>query len=225
MKILLVEDDDQIASFIVKGLKQAGYTINRTDNGEDGLHFALEKDYDLAIVDIMMPKLDGLSLINRLRQKKIVTPVIVLSAKNTVDDRVKGLQAGGDDYLVKPFAFTELLARIQAIIRRTSLNPETTTLEIANLKLDMLGRKVFRGEKEILLQQGEFVLLEYLMRNAGRVVSKTMIMEHVWDYNFDPQTNIIEARICRLRDKIDRSFNPKLLHTVRGFGYVIEEKE
>jgi two-component system OmpR family response regulator len=225
MKILLVEDDDHIASFVSKGLKQAGYSVNRTANGEDGLHFALTEDYDLAIVDIMMPKLDGLSLINRLRQKKIVTPVIVLSAKNSVDDKVKGLQAGGDDYLVKPFAFTELLARVQAIIRRSSINPETTLLEIADLKLDVLRRKVFRGEKEIILQQGEFVLLEYLMRNAGRVVSKTMIMEHVWDYNFDPQTNIIESRVCRLRDKIDRPFAIKLLHTVRGFGYVIEEKE
>ncbi len=225
MKILLVEDDEQIASFILKGLKQAGYTVNHAANGEDGLHFAQSEDYDLAIVDIMMPKLDGLSLIARLRQKKIVTPVIVLSAKNSVDDRVKGLQAGGDDYLVKPFAFTELLARIQAIIRRSSLNPESSNLEVADLKLDLLRRKVFRGDKEIDLQQGEFVLLEYLMRNAGRVVSKTMIMEHVWDYNFDPQTNIIEARVCRLRDKIDRSFDKKLLHTVRGFGYVIEEKE
>jgi len=225
MRILLVEDDDQIASFIVKGLKQAGYTVNRASNGEDGLHFAETESHDLAIVDIMMPKLDGLSLINRLRQKKIATPVIVLSAKNSVDDKVKGLQAGGDDYLVKPFAFTELLARVQAIIRRASPHQETTVLEIANLKLDVLRRKVFRGEKEVILQQGEFVLLEYLMRNAGRVVSKTMIMEHVWDYNFDPQTNIIEARVCRLRDKIDRSFEPKLLHTVRGFGYVIEEKE
>jgi len=225
MKILLVEDDAQIASFILKGLKQAGYAVNHAANGEDGLHFAQEEDYDLAIVDIMMPKLDGLSLIVRLRQKKIITPVIVLSAKNSVDDRVKGLQAGGDDYLVKPFAFSELLARVQAIIRRSSRNPETSILEIADLKLDLLRRKVFRGNKEIELQQGEFVLLEYLMRNAGRVISKTMIMEHVWDYNFDPQTNVIEARVCRLRDKIDRPFKRKLLHTVRGFGYVIEEKE
>ena len=225
MKILLVEDDDRIASFVLKGLKQAGYSINRAADGEEGLHFALDEDYDLAIVDIMMPKLDGLSLVARLRQKKIKTPVIVLSAKNSVDDKVKGLQAGGDDYLVKPFAFSELLARVQAIIRRTSHHAETNSLEIADLKLDLLRRKVFRGEKEIILQQGEFVLLEYLMRNAGRVVSKTMIMEHVWDYNFDPQTNIIEARVCRLRDKIDRAFDKKLLHTVRGFGYVIEEKE
>jgi len=225
MRILLVEDDAQIASFVAKGLKQAGYTVNHAINGEDGLHFAQTEDYDLAIVDIMLPKLDGLSLISRLRHKKITTPVIVLSAKNSVDDKVKGLQAGGDDYLVKPFSFSELLARIQAMIRRTSLNPEITILVVADLRLDLLRRKVFRGEKEIILQQGEFVLLEYLMRNAGKVISKTMITEHVWDYNFDPQTNIIEARICRLRDKIDRSFKIKLLHTVRGFGYVIEEKE
>jgi len=225
MRILLVEDDEQIASFIIKGLKQAGFTVNHVGNGEDGLYFALNEEYDLAIVDIMIPKLDGLSLINRLRQNKIVMPVIILSARTSVDDKVKGLQAGGDDYLIKPFAFSELLARAQAIIRRTSLNPEITLLEIADLKLDVLRRKVFRAEKEIVLQQGEFLLLEYLMRNAGRVVSKTMITEHVWDFNFDPQTNIIEARICRLRDKIDRSFEKKLLHTVRGFGYVIEEKE
>jgi two-component system OmpR family response regulator len=225
MKILLVEDDDRTASFIVKGLKQAGYSVNHASNGEDGLHFALTEDYDLAIVDIMLPKLDGLSLIGRIRQKKITTPVIVLSAKNSVDDRVKGLQGGGDDYLVKPFAFSELLARAQAIMRRAALHPETTKLEIADLGLDVLSRKVFRQGKEIILQPGEFMLLEYLMRNAGRVVSKTMIIEHVWDYNFDPETNIIEARICRLRDKIDRPFKKKLLHTIRGFGYVIEDKE
>lgn len=224
MKILLIEDDDRTASFIIKGLKQAGYTVNHASDGEDGLHFAETQEHDLAIVDIMLPKLDGLSLISRLRQKKITTPVIVLSAKNSVDDRIKGLQSGGDDYLVKPFAFSELLARIQAIMRRTTLNPETTILEVEDLSLDVLRRKVFRQGKEILLQPGEFLLLEYLMRNVGRVVSKTMIIEHVWDYNFDPETNVIEARICRLRDKIDRPFDKKLLHTIRGFGYVIEDK-
>ena len=224
LKILLVEDDARTASFVIKGLKQAGYTVNHASDGEDGLHFAMTEEHDLAIVDIMLPKLDGLTLISRLRQKKITTPVIVLSARNSVDDRIKGLQSGGDDYLVKPFAFSELLARIQAIMRRTSLNPENTVLEVDDLKLDVLRRKVFRQGKEINLQAGEFMLLEYLMRNAGRVVSKTMIIEHVWDYNFDPETNVIEARICRLRDKIDRPFTRKLLHTIRGFGYVVEDK-
>lgn len=225
MNILLVEDDDRTALFVTKGLKEAGYSVNRASDGEEGLYLAKEQEYDLAIVDIMLPKLDGLSLVSKLRQKKIKTPVIILSAKNSVDDRVKGLQSGGDDYLVKPFAFSELLARIQAMIRRSSANVETTTLEVADLSLDMLRRKVFRHGKEIVLQAGEFVLLEYLMRNAGRVVSKTMIIEHVWDYDFDPGTNLIEARICRLRDKIDKPFAKKLLHTVRGFGYVIEDKE
>jgi len=224
MKILLVEDDERTAAFIVKGLKQAGYTVNHAPDGEEGLHFALNETYDLAIVDLMLPKLDGLSLISRLRQKKIITPVIILSAKNSVDDRVKGLQNGGDDYLVKPFAFSELLARVQALVRRSSANVETTTLEVADLNLDMLRRKVFRGGKEIVLQTGEFQLLEYLMRNEGKVVSKTMIIEHVWDYNFDPETNVIETRVCRLRDKIDKPFTKKLLHTIRGFGYVIEDK-
>lgn len=224
MKILLVEDDDRTASFILTGLKQAGYTLNRASDGEEGLHFAQEEDYDLVIVDIMLPKLDGLSLINRLRQKKITTPVIVLSAKNSVDDRVKGLQSGGDDYIVKPFAFSELLARVQAVMRRSSANLSTSVLEVADLSLDLLRRKVFRREKEIILQAGEFQLLEYFMRNAGKVVSKTMIMEHVWDYNFDPQTNVVEARVCRLRDKIDRPFSKSLLHTIRGFGYVIEDR-
>lgn len=225
MRILLVEDDKQTAKFIIKGLKQAGYSVNHADNGEDGLYFAKEEDYDLAIVDIMMPKLDGLAMISQLRKKRNMTPVIILSAKNTVDDRIKGLQTGGDDYLPKPFSFTELLARIEAIIRRSSLKPDTTTLQVGDLKLDILRRKVFRNNKEIIMPPGEFVLLEYLMRNAGRVVSKTMIIEHVWEYNFDPETNVIEARISRLRNKIDHPFKKNLLHTVRGFGYVIEEKD
>jgi two-component system OmpR family response regulator len=225
MKILLVEDDDRTASFIIKGLKQAGYSVQHAADGEEGLDLAQGEEYDLAVIDIMLPKLDGLSLVSRLRQKKIKTPVIILSAKNSVDDRIKGLQSGGDDYLVKPFAFSELLARIQAIVRRSSANKETAQLEVADLELDVLRRKVFRQGKEIALQAGEFTLLEYLMRNAGRVVSKTMIIEHVWDYNFDPETNVIEARICRLRDKIDKPFARKLLHTVRGFGYVIEDRQ
>jgi len=226
MKILLVEDDNRTASFIIKALKQEGYSVNRAIDGEEGLHFATTEDYDLAIVDIMMPKLDGLSLIDRLRRKNNKTPVFVLSARNSVDDRVKGFQVGGDDYLVKPFAVAELLARVQAIIRRTTSNPSAATfLKVGDLEVDLLRRKVIREGKEIILQPGEFLLLEYLMRNAGRVLSKTMIIEHVWDYNFDPETNIIESRMCRLRDKIDRPFHKNLIHTVRGFGYVLEEKE
>ncbi len=225
MRILIVEDDTGTASFIVKGLKQAGFVVEHAPDGEDGLHRALTESYDTIVVDIMLPKLDGLSLIDELRRRKLATPVIILSAKRSVDDRVKGLQAGGDDYLVKPFAFSELLARIQALIRRGGSVAEPTTLGAGDLHVDLLKHKVFRGDVEIYLQPREFALLEYLMRNAGMVVSKTMIMEHVWDYNFDPQTNVVEARICRLRDKIDRTFDRKLIHTIRGVGYVLEERE
>lgn len=224
MKILLVEDDARTASFIIKGLKQAGFVVEHAPDGEDGLILASTESYDVAVVDIMLPKLDGLTLIDRLRKKKVTTPIIVLSAKSSVDERIEGLHAGGDDYLVKPFAFPELLARIQALIRRATSVSETTTLTVADLSLDLVRRKVFRAGKEIELQPREFTLLEYLLRNASRVVSKTMIMEHVWDYNFDPQTNVVESRICRLRDKIDRSFYPKLIHTIRGVGYVLEER-
>lgn len=225
MKILIVEDDARTASFIMKGMKQAGFVAEHAPDGEDGLHRAVTESYDAAVVDIMLPKLDGLTLIDKLRKKKITTPVLILSAKHTVDDRIKGLQAGGDDYLVKPFAFSELLARIRALIRRANSVSEPTTLTVAELSIDLLKRKVLRDGKEIELQPREFALLEYLMRNAGMVVSKTMIMEHVWDYNFDPQTNVVEVRICRLRDKIDRSFDIKLIHTIKGVGYVLEEKK
>ncbi len=225
MRILIVEDDKSTASFIMKGLKQSGFVVEDAPDGEDGLHRALTESYDAAVVDIMLPKLDGLTLIEELRKKKVLTPVIILSAKRSVDDRIKGLRAGGDDYLVKPFAFSELLARIQALIRRANSVPEPTTLTVGNLSMDLLKRRVLRAEREIELQPREFALLEFLMRNAGMVVSKTMIMEHVWDYNFDPQTNVVEARICRLRDKIDRSFDTKLIHTVRGVGYVLKEKK
>jgi two-component system OmpR family response regulator len=225
MRILIVEDDTRTASFIMKGLKQAGFAAEHVPDGEDGLHRALTESYDAAVLDIMLPKLDGLTLIDELRKRKVMIPVIILSAKRSVDDRIKGLQTGGDDYLVKPFAFSELLARIRALIRRANSVPEPTTLTVGCLSIDLLKRKVLRAGKEIELQPREFALLEYLMRNTGMVVSKTMIMEHVWDYNFDPQTNVVEARICRLRDKIDRSFNTKLIHTIRGVGYVLEEKK
>ncbi len=223
MRILLVEDDLKIASFIVKGLKAAGYAVDHAAEGEEGLHLALSEPYDTAIIDIMLPKLDGLALIEKLRAARVSTPVIILSAKGAVDDRVKGLQSGGDDYLTKPFAFSELLARVQALIRRAGGLIEPIRLNVGDLSVNLLTREVTRGGKKIEVQPLEFSLLEYLMRNAGRVVSKTMIMEHVWDYNFDPQTNIVEARISRLRDKINRGFEKKLIQTVRGVGYVLRE--
>lgn len=224
MKILLVEDDDRTALFIIKGLKQDGHNVDHAQDGQEGLYLVDTEFYDVAIVDIMLPKLDGLTLVERLRQRKNRTPVIILSAKSSVDDRVKGLEAGGDDYLTKPFAFTELLARIHAMTRRNDSRVEPFIQQVGDLTLDIQRRKVFRQREEIVLQPREFSLLEYLMRNAGRVVSKTMIMEQVWDYNFDPQTNVIETRISRLRDKIDQPYKTKFIHTVRGFGYVFEKR-
>ncbi|MDX1762959.1 MAG: response regulator transcription factor [bacterium] len=223
MKLLLIEDDLKIAAFIMKGMKEAGYTIHHATNGKRGLHMALSLPYDTAIIDIMLPELDGLTVIEELRRRKINVPVIILSAKRSVDDRVKGFQTGSDDYLTKPFAFSELLARVQALIRRASGMPEPTTLNVCDLSIDLLTREVLRDGEIIDLQPREFALLEYLMRNQGRVVSKTMIMEHVWDYNFDPQTNVVEARICRLREKVDKNFDKKLIHTIRGVGYVLKE--
>jgi two-component system OmpR family response regulator len=223
MRILLIEDDRKIASFIVKGLKAAGYAVDHAPDGEEGLHLALTEPYDTAIVDIMLPKLDGLTLIGKMRAANVSTPVIILSAKGSVDDRVKGLQTGSDDYLTKPFAFSELLARVQALMRRAGGISEPTRLNLGDLSMNLITREVTRGGRRIDLQPLEFSLLEYLMRNAGRVVSKTMIMEHVWDYNFDPQTNVVEARMSRLRDKINRGFDRKLIQTVRGVGYVLKE--
>lgn len=223
MRILLVEDDMKISSFILKGLKEAGFAVDHAADGEDGLHLALHEPYDAAVIDIMLPKLDGLSIIEELRRRKINTPLIILSAKRSVDDRVKGLQMGGDDYLTKPFSFSELLARVQALIRRASGASETTRLTVGDLSLNLLTREVARGGKKIDLQAREFALLEYLMRNTGRVVSKTMIMEHVWNYDFVPLTNVVEARICMLRDKIDQDFDQKLIQTIRGAGYVLKK--
>ena len=223
MRILLVEDDAKIASFIVKGLKAAGYAVDHATDGEQGLHLILTEPYDAAIIDIMMPKLDGLSLIEETRKKKVTTPVIILSARGSVDDRVNGLQSGGDDYLTKPFAFSELLARVQALIRRAGGISEPTRLVVGDLSMNLLSREVARAGKKLELQPAEFSLLEYLMRNPGRVVSKTMIMEHVWNYDFDPQTNVVEARVCRLRDKVDRDFTRKLIQTIRGVGYVLKD--
>lgn len=224
MRLLLVEDDAKTAAFILKGLKQNGYAVDHISDGEAGLHMALSEPYDAAIIDVMLPKLDGLALIDELRRKKNKLPVIILSARGSTADRVKGLETGSDDYLTKPFAFSELLARVQALLRRASGVAEPTSLMVGELSIDLLTRQVLRGDKKIDLQPREFALLEYLARNAGRVVSKTMIMEHVWDYNFDPQTNVVEACMCRLRDKIDKGFSGgKLIQTIRGIGYVIRE--
>jgi two-component system OmpR family response regulator len=223
MHLLLVEDDKKIALFIKKGLKESGFAVDHTTSGEDGLHMALNENYDLAVVDIMLPERDGLSLIGELRKKGVNTPVLILSAKRTVDDRVKGLKTGGDDYLTKPFAFSELLARVQALLRRATHSSNPSTLSIADLTVNIQTRKVMRGDKKISLMPLEFSLLEYLLRNSGQVVSKTMIMEHVWDYNFNPQTNVVESRICYLRDKVDKPFDKNLIHTIRGVGYVIRD--
>ena len=222
MRLLLVEDDPTISSFILKGMKAEGYAVDHASDGQEGLHMAVTEPYDAAIIDVMLPKLDGLSVIEKMRKQKVNTPVIILSAKGSVDDRVKGLQVGGDDYLPKPFAFSELLARVRALIRRGSGLSEPTRLTVGDLTMNLLNREVTRGGQRIELQRLEFSLLEYLMRSAGKVVSKTMIMEHVWDYNFDPQTNVVESRICRLRDKIDRGFDKKLIQTVRGVGYALK---
>ncbi len=225
MRLLLVEDDAKIASFVIKGFKAEGFAVDHATDGLSGLEMALSETYDVMIVDLMLPVMDGLELIRRIRREGLRTPVIILSAKDRVEDRVKGLQSGSDDYLVKPFAFSELLARVQALIRRATGVAESQRLQVADLVLDLATHKVTRNGVRIELQPLEFSLLEYLMRNAGRVVSRSMIMEHVWNYNFDPQTNVVEARICRLRDKIDRGFDKKLIHTVRAVGYRLEADE
>jgi two-component system OmpR family response regulator len=219
----VVEDDPKISTFLVKGLKQAGYAVNATGDGSEAHRLLQSESFDLLIIDLMLPGIDGLSLIERLRRDRVKSPVLILSAKRTVDDRVRGLGAGGDDYLTKPFAFSELLARVQALMRRASGAAETTRLAAADLDMNLITREVTRGGKKIDLAPREFSLLEYLLRNAGRVVSKAMIMEHVWDYNFDPMTNVVEARMCKLREKIDGSWDTKLIQTIRGFGYVIRE--
>lgn len=221
MHALIIEDDRAIADFVARGLREAGFAVDVAGDGEEGLSAALDQNPDVAIVDLMLPHRDGLSVIDELRRRGRTTPVLILSARRSVDDRVRGLQAGGDDYLTKPFAFAELLARVQALVRRASRAPEPTTLSVADLTLDLLTRKVTRGGTGIELRPREFALLEFLMRNAGKVVSKTMILSHVWEYNFDPQTNIVDVLVSRLRDRIDRPFERKLLQTVRGVGYVI----
>jgi two-component system, OmpR family, response regulator len=222
VRILVVEDDKKIASFIIKGFKQDGFAVDYAVDGEEGLQLALIEPYDAAVIDIMLPKLDGLSIIETLRRNKINTPVIILSAQRSVDDRVRGLQTGGDDYLTKPFAFSELLARVQALLRRASNIVEPTTITIGDISLDLLTRKLVRAGKSIELQHREFSLLEYFMRNAGRIISKTMIIDHLWGYNFEPQTNVVDVLVCRLRNKVDKDFENTMIHTIRGAGYVIK---
>lgn len=221
MRALVVEDDRTIAAFVARGLEEAGLAVDVSHDGNDGYHLATRASYDVAIVDVMLPGRSGLDLVEALRRRRVMVPVLLLSARRSVDDRVRGLQAGGDDYLVKPFAFAELLARVQALIRRSTGAPDPTVLAFADLSLDLVTRRVVRGDTPLDLRPREFSLLEYLLRHPGRVLSKTMILSHVWGYQFDPGTNVVDVLVSRLREKVDRPFARKLIHTVRGIGYVL----
>lgn len=221
MRILVVEDDPTLADFVSKGLHEAGYAVDVANDGRRGLDLAAANRPDLAVVDVMLPELDGFGLIEALRHRGLRFPVLILSAKRSVDDRVRGLQIGGDDYLTKPFAFPELLARVQALLRRSGGSSEPTHIDIGDLHIDLLTRHVTRAGQPIDLRPREFALLEYLAKHTGQVISKTMIQSRIWDYHFDPRTNVVDVLVCRLREKIDRSFEPKLLHTRRGMGYML----
>lgn len=221
MRVLLVEDDRKIATFLEKGLRESGFIVETRHDGREGLNLALSANFDAAVIDIMLPGLDGLMLIERMRLSGIDIPVLILSARQSVDDRILGLQRGGDDYMVKPFSFTELVARLQALIRRDKKNSQPMLLKIGDLEMDLLRHEVLRGGKKIELPAKEYALLEYLMRHPEVVVSKTTILERVYDYSFDPQTNVVDVLVCRLRNKIDKDHEPKLIHTVRGMGYVL----
>lgn len=225
MRVLVIEDDADTAAYIRKGLKEEGHVADHAQDGKEGLFMALEQSYDVTIVDRMLPGLDGLSIIQTLRTSGNNTPVLILSALGEVDDRVQGLRAGGDDYLVKPFAFSELLARLEALVRRADTEAAETSLRVGDLELDLLTRVVKRTGQVIELQPREFRLLEYLMRHAGQVVTRTMLLENVWDYHFDPQTNVIDVHVSRLRRKIDKEFGQPLLHTIRGAGYTLRASE
>ncbi|MEH6552076.1 MAG: response regulator transcription factor [Pseudomonadales bacterium] len=225
MRVLLIEDDASVADFIVKGLKESGFSVEHATDGKDGLHLANNGSYDVMVVDRMLPHVDGLTIVQNIRAAENQTPVLFLSALGDVDDRVKGLKAGGDDYLVKPFAFAELLARIEAMVRRKDNSAPVTQLKVADLEMDLLSHFVTRDGQKIILQPREFRLLEYLMKHAGQVVTRTMLLENVWDYHFDPQTNVIDVHISRLRQKIDKEFDRPLLNTVRGAGYMLNEPE
>jgi two-component system OmpR family response regulator len=222
MRILIIEDDREAANYIRKGLKESGHVVDHAADGEEGLEMGRTAEYDILVVDRMLPKLDGLSVIETLRDEGISSPVLILSALGEVDHRVEGLKAGGDDYLVKPYAFAELLARVEALARRRDPETVRTKLVVGDLEMDLLARKVTRGGEEILLQPREFRLLEFLMKHSGQVVTRTMLLEKVWDYHFDPQTNVIDVHISRLRSKIDKPFDDALLHTVRGAGYRLQ---
>ncbi|MFT3870450.1 MAG: response regulator transcription factor [Nibricoccus sp.] len=224
MRALIVDDDAKISSFVAKGLREAGFAVDVVANGPDALALARTTPFDVAVVDVMIPGFDGLQLIEKLRAAKLQFPVLILSARRSVDDRVAGLRRGGDDYLTKPFSFTELLARVQVLIRRSTAQPEATRLTYADVEMDLLARRATRAGETLALQPREFVLLEYLIRNAGRVVSKTAVLEHVYDYGFDPQTNVVDVLVCRLRSKLDRNAAVKLLHTERGYGYVLRNE-
>lgn len=219
MKVLLIEDDPQTADYIKDGLSEAGHVVDHAATGPDGFVMALEGTHDVMIVDRMLPGLDGVSLVKSLRSAKTATPILFLSALGGVDDRVDGLEAGGDDYLVKPFSFAELSARLAALVRRPAMKSEETVLEVADLKMDLLRRTVTRAGETIQLQPREFVLLEYLMRHSDRVLTRTMLLENVWDFHFDPRTNVVETHISRLRNKVDKPFDRELIHTIRGAGY------
>jgi len=221
MRILVIEDDHEMAAYLAKALKEVGAVVDRVHDGREGLFMAAGEPYDALVVDRMLPKLDGLSIVRTLRASGNHTPVLVLSALGEVDHRVEGLRAGGDDYLVKPFAFAELHARLEALVRRGQGEAPTTRLSLADLELDLLTRTVTRGGQSVSLQPREFRLLEYMMRHAGQVVTRTMLLENVWDYHFDPQTNVIDVHVSRLRSKIDKGFDGPLLHTVRGAGYIL----
>ncbi len=225
MRILVIEDDVDTAAYLSKGLTESGHRVQLCHDGKDGLFMALEESYDVMVIDRMLPGLDGLTIIRTLRASQDHTPALILSALGEVDDRVEGLRAGGDDYLVKPFAFSELLARLEVLVRRSDSETAQTALRVGNLEMDLLTRKVNRAGRPIDLQPREFRLLEYLMRHSGQVVTRTMLLENVWDYNFDPQTNVIDVHISRLRGKIDKDFDKPLLHTVRGAGYVVREDD
>jgi len=222
MRILIIEDDPDTASYIKRGVEEAGHVADHAGNGKDGLLLATTEQYDVLVVDRMLPEMDGLTLVKTIRASENMTPVLILSALGEVDDRVQGLRAGADDYLIKPFAFSELMARLEALLRRKEVEAPATRLHVADLELDLLSREVTRGGQPVDLQPREFRLLEYLMRHHGQVVTRTMLLEKVWDYNFDPQTNIIDVHISRLRGKIDKGFDTPLLHTVRGSGYVLK---
>lgn len=224
MNILIVEDDEKVAEFVSEGFRREGYAITIARDGEEGLTAALNGDYAAAVMDIMLPKLDGLEVIRRIRAAGRHLPVIVLSARGSVEAKIKGLEVGADDYLAKPFSIAELLARVQALLRRSSSTPDSTTLHVGDLEMDLVTHRVVRNGRRIDLQPLEYQLLEYLMRNKGRVVSKTTIMDRVWDYAFIPRTNVVECRVSRLRTKISISGEKELIHTIRGFGYVLEER-